>query len=143
MKKPLSRRASVLLAWAAPAMAAIDLVGDDTDLFTLNPNIPSQIPNVLVILDNTSNWAAANQGWPNVIDPACTTGFLTSSSIKQGNAEGCALFKTIANLNEQVNVGLMMYEARASDGGYFRFSLLPPNNANPNGFPQPPPATGP
>lgn len=134
MKKLLSLLASVLLASAAPAMAAIDLVGDDTDLFTLNPNIPSQIPNVLIVIDNTSNWTAANQGWPDVVDPACTTGGLTGSPQKQGNAELCAMYKVIGNLDEQVNVGIMMYEARSSDGGYVRFPMLPMNSTNRTAF---------
>src|SRR5438309_11777867 len=102
MKKLLSLLASLLLVSAAPAMAAIDLVGDDTDLFTVNPNIPSQIPNVLIILDNTSNWASNDQNWPQVVDAACSTGFITANgnNMKQGNAEACAIFKTIANLDE-------------------------------------------
>ena len=40
--------AAMLLAAATAVMGAgIDLVGDDTDLFTTNPAIPAQVPNVL------------------------------------------------------------------------------------------------
>ena len=63
--------ASSLFFIASAAMAAVDLVGDDTDLFTRNPNIPSQIPNVLILLDNSPNWARQSENWPAVSDTDC------------------------------------------------------------------------
>ena len=63
--------AALLALAAVPAWGEVDLVGDDTDLFTRNPNISSQIPNVLIILDNTSNWSNQSQHWPGTIDATC------------------------------------------------------------------------
>ena len=48
---------AALFASCGSVMATgVDLVGDDTDLFTTNPNIPAQVPNVLIVIDSTANW---------------------------------------------------------------------------------------
>ena len=50
---------ALLLSVAPLAMGAFDPVNDDTDIFLANPNITSERPNVLIILDNTANWNTA------------------------------------------------------------------------------------
>ena len=81
-----------LLLAAGPARSAIDLTGHDTDLFTTNPNIPAQVPNVLIVLDNTSNWSRSSEGWPSISDADCTR-----TDNTQGDAQLCAIQKTIKN----------------------------------------------
>jgi Tfp pilus tip-associated adhesin PilY1 len=85
--------------------AAYDPVNDDTDLFLANPNITSQRPNVLLVLDNTANW---NTPFTN---------------------EKNALVQVVNGLEDGLfNVGLMMMVETGSpndttDGGYVRFAV--------------------
>jgi Tfp pilus tip-associated adhesin PilY1 len=122
--------AAALVACAAPAPAAIDLVGHDTDLFTTNPNIPSQIPNVLIVLDNSSNWSAQDQHWETELTGVATCATtLGATKDKQGDMELCALHRVTANLDEQINVGLMMFNDQ-NKGGYVRYAMRPMNTTN-------------
>jgi Tfp pilus tip-associated adhesin PilY1 len=122
MKTLLRLFASALLLFVSPAMAAVDLVGDDTDLFTRNPNIPSQIPNVLIVLDNSPDWSRQSEGWPSVVDTDCNTAGITGNT--QGDAQLCAIYKVVGKLDNQVNVGLMMFNSQ-NKGGYVKFPMLP------------------
>jgi Tfp pilus tip-associated adhesin PilY1 len=76
---------------ATPAYSQLfDPVNDDTDLFMMNPNITGVSPNVLIIADNTANW---NQV------------FL---------AEKTALAQVVGALNENVNIGMMLFNQSSS-----------------------------
>jgi len=85
--------------------AVYDPVNDDTDLFLANPNITSQRPNVLIILDNTANW---------------NTPFVNEKN---------ALVQVVNGLEDGLfNVGLMMMVETGNpndnvDGGYVRFAV--------------------
>jgi Tfp pilus tip-associated adhesin PilY1 len=87
------------------AYPAYDPVNDDTDLFLANPNITSQRPNVLLVLDNTANW---------------NTPFVNEKN---------ALVQVVNGLEDGLfNVGLMMMVETGSpndntDGGYVRFAV--------------------
>ena len=116
-----------LLLAAVPARAAIDLTGHDTDLFTTNPNIPAQVPNVLIMLDNTSNWSRQSQQWPATVDAACTAAGITGN--QQGDAEVCAIYKTVSTLNESVNVGMMMMNDQ-NKGAFVYFPMKSMTSAN-------------
>ena len=136
-----------------PAFGAIDLVGDDTDLFTLNPNIPAQVPNVLIVLDNTSNWAAENQKWESTgvgtFYGPCTTA-ISNFGTQQGDAEICALYRlliskvknadgtdsTVDVIGTNVNIGMMMYEDLQQAGGYVRFPMRNMDKTNKDLFTQ-------
>src|SRR5436189_895935 len=99
---------AALLAGCGSAMAAgVDLVGDDTDLFTSNPNIPAQVPNVLFVVDNTSSWDSASNNWDTGLSQQCKdAGFPGSGKqIKQGDAELCAIYLETGKLAAGVNVG--------------------------------------
>ena len=110
---------AALFASCGSVMAAgVDLVGDDTDLFTTNPNIPAQVPNVLIIVDNTANWDRNNNGWGGNLDPACTSW----PSDKQGGAETCAIYVQTSKLAPGVNVGFMMFNAQ-NKGSYVKFPM--------------------
>src|SRR4051794_28904811 len=102
--KVLGCALAVALSMNAPA-PAMDLVGEDTDLFTTNPSISAEVPNVLIILDNTSNWSAANQGWSDTeisADSTCGTSGANFTGKKQGDAELCAIYKVISTLTDSV-----------------------------------------
>lgn len=107
------------------AWGAADLVGDDTDLFTVNPAIKSEIPNILIVVDNTANWSNNAAGWG--ADSACVAVGITGTT--QGDAERCAIYKAIAKTDDKGNylyagvatLGLMMLQDREK-GGYVRFA---------------------
>lgn len=93
-----------LMAFCATPFAVFDPVNDDTDLFRNNPNIPSERPNVLIILDNTANW---------------NTAFVNEKS---------ALVSVVNGLDDSFNVGLMMFPETGGgndsiDGGYVKFGM--------------------
>lgn len=88
----------------APMALAFDPVNDDTDIFLANPAIAAERPNVLIILDNTANW---NVPFDN---------------------EKAALVSVVNSLNNNYNVGLMMFPETGGgndsiDGGYVRFAI--------------------
>src|SRR3954469_9131364 len=93
-----------ILLTAELALPAFDPVNDDTDIFLANPNITSERPNVLIILDNTANWKTA--------------------FTKEKNALG----QVVNGLSDQYNVGLMMFPETGNpndnvDGGYVKFHV--------------------
>jgi type IV pilus assembly protein PilY1 len=98
--------------------------GDDTDIFAGSSGGSVSNPNVLIIIDNTSNWSAANQQWPG--------------GVKQGQAELLAMKTVIGNLgggttvDAAVNVGLMMFtdSGNGRGGGYVRYATRPMTVAN-------------
>ena len=89
--------ATALLVICLPAAA------DDIDLFVGTPPTSStENPNVLILFDNSSNWSAANQHWPDYGS--------------QGEAEMASLQAVINSLaasgvNANINVGIMFYPA--------------------------------
>lgn len=94
---------SALLVGAMPVRA------DDTDLFNQPPGSNPPAPNILFILDNTSNWDRASQQWVG--------------SAKQGNAELLAIKNFVAGLTKPANVGLMEYTVTGQTGGYVRYGI--------------------
>src|SRR5512138_3493717 len=84
--KKLLLAASLLALCGAP-YAVFDPVNDDTDLFRNNPNIPSERPNVLIILDNTANWSSGGKF----------------------AAEKTALVSVVSGLDSSFNVGMMIF----------------------------------
>lgn len=87
-----------------PSAAAIALallifpwqaIADDTDIF-IGTTATSGVPNVLFVIDNSSNWATASQAWP---------------SGKQGAAELLSASKAVKALKDsgkKLNVGVML-----------------------------------
>lgn len=94
----------------------------DTDIYARPPVTtvdPALNPNVLVVIDNSANWASAAQHWPG--------------GVKQGESELRALRTVIGELNETTNVGLMLFTAGTGthpNGGYVRFAIRPMTAAN-------------
>lgn len=87
---------------------------DDIDIFTGSSAGTAINPRVLIVLDNTSNWARQNQKWPG--------------GIQQGQAEVRAIQEVIQGLDGTINIGLMEFvtDGTANDnGGFVRFALQP------------------
>lgn len=90
---------------------------EDIDLFVGAPPSTGNLPNVLIILDNTANY---NKQWPNE-----KSSFMTLFQNMPVNPDGSA----------KVNVGLMMFSESGGgnknpSGGYVRAALRPMNSAN-------------
>jgi len=93
----------------------------DTDIYTLNSGTNNSAPNVLIILDNTSNWSRADQHWPG------TT---------QGQAEVQAIQTVINSLNANVNVGLLEFVTggpATDNGGFIRQAIVPMGSSQTGG----------
>ena len=90
---------------------------EDIDLFTNPAANAGTAPNILVILDNSANWARNDQGWPIG---------------KQGESELNALRTLMddANINTGINIGLMMFTSGAPDGAYVRYAIRNMNATN-------------
>ncbi len=103
-----------------PALMALSLVfspintiAEDIDIFTGASAGASERPNVLIVLDNTSNWARASQQWPG--------------GITQGQAEVRSIQTVLDSLGSDINVGVMEFvtNGNANDiGGFVRFPIL-------------------
>lgn len=97
----------------AGALVSPQLHADDIDLYTGGEAATGAAANVLIVLDNSTNWASAAQHWP--------TG-------KQGESELEALSEILSTLGDSINVGLLM--AAGSNGGYVRFAVREMNTTN-------------
>lgn len=101
----------------AGALLSPQLHADDIDLYTGGEAATGAQANVLIVLDNSTNWAANNQNWP--------TG-------KQGESELEALSEVLSTLGDSINVGLLL--AAGSNGGYVRFAVREMNTTNKTAF---------
>ncbi|MCK7574687.1 MAG: hypothetical protein MZV65_01420 [Chromatiales bacterium] len=94
-------------------LAASPLPAEDIDIFVGGSGtVSSSRPNVLIVLDNTSNWARQSQKWPG--------------GLTQGQSEVRAIRNSLAKVVDKVNVGLLMFvtQGNANDnGGYVRHHL--------------------
>lgn len=95
------------------------LQAEDIDLFVGNDGGTS-LPNILIVLDNTSNWSRQSQQWPG--------------GSTQGQSEVRAIKNALAGIEaDSINVGLMEFvtEGNANDdGGYIRHAVKVLNAAN-------------
>src|SRR5439155_19098259 len=90
----LKRKWTLLLATAFALVLSLPTAAEDIDIFVGGAG-GSGAANVLVFIDNTSNWADNAQHWPG--------------GEVQGQAELEALIAVIPTLTESVNVGLMLF----------------------------------
>jgi type IV pilus assembly protein PilY1 len=105
---------------AACALCSLALLGaraEDIDIFTAGAGTAVR-PNVLIVLDNSSNWSA-------------TLGINTcDASTTKFSAEICALSQLALGLDENVRLGLMMFAETGENGGYVRFGARDMNLQN-------------
>jgi type IV pilus assembly protein PilY1 len=91
------------------------VLAEDTDLFaSAAPVASGGRPNVLIVLDNSANWSAANQQWPG--------------GVKQGQSELRALRTLLTEMTDDVNLGIVMFTAGTGankNGAYVRFHARP------------------
>ena len=110
---------------------------EDIDIYDATAGTLSN-PNVLIILDNSSNWSSNNQGWPTDTSPPVPCG---NDCSKQGYYELKALRTLIGGLeanygdasgNVPINIGLMMFNNSNAtrDGAYVRSAVLPMSATN-------------
>jgi len=112
------------LALALGMVQPMRAAAEDIDLFVgSQPVGATGNPNVLVIIDNSSNWSAASQHW--------------SGGVKQGQSELRALASVVLTLDASVNLGLMMLTAGSGsnpNGGYVRYAMRTMTDANKAAF---------
>jgi type IV pilus assembly protein PilY1 len=115
MTRPLKIAATIVALDIA--LTPVTVMAQDIDIFTGAAGSGGNA-NVLIILDNTSNWSATNQGW----SPQGTT---------QGQAEINALKQVIANVSDDINLGLMLLTTVSGNpGGVVTFAMRPMTEAN-------------
>lgn len=108
---------SAFLKYLSGVLVAVGLscgsaYAEDIDIFVGSAGGDSSLPNVIFVLDNTSNWARQSQQWPG--------------GLTQGESEVRAINTSLAGLVDKVNVGLVEFTTGGSaeqDGGYVRFNL--------------------
>ncbi len=97
--------ALTLLAMIAPVATSL---AEDIDIYARpESETGAANPNILIIIDNSANWADNAQHFP---------------AMYQGEAELDAIRTVISELNDKVNVGLMMLTSSV-DGGYVRYKV--------------------
>jgi type IV pilus assembly protein PilY1 len=121
-------RTTVIRALAlavAGTLAALPLGAgaEDIDIFT-GASAGSNInPRILIVLDNTSNWARQNQKWPG--------------GAAQGQSEVNAIKRVLSELDGSVSLGLMEFVTggNANDnGGFIRYAIRPMDATNRSAF---------
>lgn len=87
---------------------------DDIDIFTGASAGSAVNPRILIVLDNTSNWARQSQQWPG--------------GLQQGQSEARAITTLLPGLNSTVSMGLMEFVTGGTatdDGGFIRSAVRP------------------
>jgi len=88
---------------------------EDIDIFGGTTEFNTALPSVIFVLDNTANWARANQQWPG--------------GVMQGESQLRAIKTALGAQVGKLNVGIMPYIPQAGGGGgtrdygYVRFNL--------------------
>lgn len=104
-------RLATLAAGLWAALMVMPGHAEDIDLFVANPlEVSAAAPNILFMLDNSSNWSRRSQDWPD-------------NDGVQGAAELGAL-RNILSSPLNANFGLAMYTKVGNElGGYVRFGI--------------------
>ena len=104
-----------LSAWLL--LSAGQVAAEDIDLFAsglASGAAADSLPNIIFVLDNTSNWSRQSQKWPDAT---------------QGQSEVRAIAAALRRLvqqNKDANIGLIEFTTDGTanqDGGYIRFDL--------------------
>lgn len=98
MIKNIVKRAFISLILLIGTGSAL---AEDIDIFSQNTAATAAAPNVLIIMDNTSNW---------------------STQFSYEMAALKAVFASLASL-PAINIGIMEQTAGSDDGGYMRFAV--------------------
>jgi type IV pilus assembly protein PilY1 len=115
----LRKLKSVALALLAVlSMVSMGAYAEDIDIFIGSSAGSSDNANVLIVLDNTTNWNRQSQHWPG--------------QIPQAQAEINAIKTVVATLTDDVNLGLMLITpgGTGNRGGYIRSAVVKLDDAN-------------
>ena len=124
MKKPTFFPRTLLVAAITCAPASL-VNAEDIDLFvSAATSGTNNNPNVLIILDNSTNWNSNNQHW---------IGANGENPFKQGQSELRALRTVALEATDQINLGLMMFRPGGGtnlDGAYIRSAVRTMDSTN-------------
>jgi len=95
-------------------LSPIHALSEDIDIFVGSSG--GGASNVLIVVDNTSNWARQANAWGN--------------NETQGQAELNAISAILPLLNSSVNVGLMLWTTNTPGGGSVRYAMQPMTTGN-------------
>jgi type IV pilus assembly protein PilY1 len=111
-------KSAALALLAVLSMAPTGASAEDIDIFIGSSGGTANNANVLIVLDNTTNWNRQSQHWPG--------------AITQAQAEINAIKTVVASLSGNVNVGLMLITPNGTGnrGGYIRSAIRPMDDAN-------------
>lgn len=118
----LSKNTLLTSIAACLAVVAQTTSAEDIDIF-IGSSGTAQNPNILIVIDNTSNWSQQAQHWPN--------------GLAQGQSEVNAIKTVLGALGDNVNIGLLEYvtgSGGGNDGGYIRQAIVPMTAANKTSF---------
>jgi len=112
-------RPTLALALSA-SLAGLPVVAaaDDIDIFTGASAGTNVNPRILIVLDNTSNWARQSQQWPG--------------GLQQGQSEARAISNLLTTLDSTVSLGMMEFVTGGNandDGGFIRSAIRPLDNS--------------
>ncbi|MFH1044303.1 MAG: PilC/PilY family type IV pilus protein [Pseudomonadota bacterium] len=117
MKCSTQRRLPALLLCAAAAFAPTQSAAEDIDIFTGVGGGTGADPKILIVLDNTANWARQSQQWPD--------------GLQQGQSEARAINTILGTIGSDVNLGLMEFVTGANqNGGFIRRAIKPMTDTN-------------
>ncbi|MFO7550783.1 MAG: PilC/PilY family type IV pilus protein [Haliea sp.] len=102
------------MKWSAVVLnlLAIPALAEDIDIFAGDADVNAELPNVIFVLDNSSNWARQSQQWPG--------------GLEQGQSEVRAIKLALQDQVGKLNVGFMKFTTLGNaneNGGYVRFNL--------------------
>jgi len=121
LRKPLALAFSLVALWLAPGFVR----SDDIDLYVSGAQQLGSAPNVLIIIDNTSNYASTSQGITN------TSGAVVENGAAEWNALKTVLNGLVQSSGGVVNVGIMLGgESGSAQGGYVRFAIRAVDSTN-------------
>ena len=111
-------------ALCAAVLGCLTIAGaqaEDIDIFAAN-TLESHNPNVLIIIDSSSNWSSS-------LTPssACTAAGYPTTKF---GAEMCALDNVVQGLPTNFRIGLMMFAESGNNGAYVRFGIRDMTDTN-------------
>lgn len=124
------RRIALVAATLAGLGIARQPLAEDIDLYVGGQAVTGGSVNVLIVLDNTSNFSSNNQGFADEYD-ADGDGNTTENGT-QGSIEIGTLNEIAQTLGDTVNLGLMQYAD--AGGGYPVFAVRSMNNTTKTAF---------
>jgi type IV pilus assembly protein PilY1 len=111
-----------LTAYLLPVLMGLSIPlahAEDIDIFIGGAGSAAGKPNVIILLDNTSNWARQSQKWPG--------------GLQQGQAEVRAIKNVLKGLTGKINLGVLEFvsQGNANDNGaYVRMAVKELTAAN-------------